>query len=73
MVSVNDQIMADANPLLDTEKLSACDPFPEFLRSISYFSEDDDDFDDLPDFTEDTIAEGVDLFDYPDESCQHSE
>lgn len=73
MISVNDQIMADANPLLDTEKLSAGEPFPDFLRSISYFSEDDDDFEDLPDFTEDTNAEGVDLFDYPDESVQQSE
>ena len=74
LISVNVRIMAtDVNPLLETDGLSPREPFPEFLRSISYFSEDDDDFEDLPDFTEETSAGGIDLFDYPDESGQHSE
>lgn len=62
--------MADANPLLGTDKITRYD-IPDFLRSISYFSDDDDDFEDLPDFTEcDTSGGGVDLFDYPDDSGQ---
>nr|XP_022292267.1 phospholipase D1-like isoform X3 [Crassostrea virginica] len=61
----------DVNPLLETDGLSPREPFPEFLRSISYFSEDDDDFEELPVFTEDPSAGGIDLFDYPDESGQH--
>ncbi|XP_061176549.1 phospholipase D1-like [Saccostrea echinata] len=65
--------MTDANPLLDPEKICRYDSFPDFLRSISYFSDDDDDFEELPDFqfTEDTSVGEVDLFDYPDESGQH--
>lgn len=74
LISVNVRIMAtDVNPLLETDGLSPREPFPEFLRSISYFSEDDDDFEELPVFTEDPSAGGIDLFDYPDESGQHSE
>ncbi|XP_048769180.1 phospholipase D1-like isoform X3 [Ostrea edulis] len=43
--------------------------YRRLLESVT--SDDDDDFEDLPDFTEcDTSGGGVDLFDYPDDSGQ---
>lgn len=45
-----------------SESSSFLSPAPDFLRSFSYLSDEDSDFEDLPDFTADGTDGGVDVF-----------